>query len=102
MVELIFYLWINSLSELIIKFILFILNNAFKKEKDLIKDFLLFDFPLILKRTFKPFINQLNYQKLKECFLSLLAPILVHWTHMWVLDARKLNIIENNKGYLVI
>jgi hypothetical protein len=34
---------------MIINFILFILNNVFKKEKDLIKDFLLFDFPLILK-----------------------------------------------------
>jgi hypothetical protein len=45
-----------------------------------------------------PFINQLNYQKLHECFLGLLAPILVHWTHMQVMDARKLNIIENNKG----
>jgi hypothetical protein len=45
-----------------------------------------------------PFIKQLNYQKLNECFLSLLAPILVHWTHMQVLDAKKLNIIENIKG----
>jgi hypothetical protein len=49
MAYLIFYLWINSLSELIIKFILFILNNASKKEKDLIKAFSLFNFPLILK-----------------------------------------------------
>jgi hypothetical protein len=48
------------------------------------------------------FINQLNYQKLHECFLSLLASILVHWTHMQVLDARKINIMENDKGYLVI
>jgi hypothetical protein len=72
------------------------------KRKDLIKDFLLFIFPFNIKWAFKPFINQLNYQKLHECFLSLLAPILVLWTHMWVLDARKLNIIENNKGYLVI
>jgi hypothetical protein len=67
---------------MIIKFLLYILNNAFKKEKDLIKDFLLFNFPFNIKRAFKPFINQLNYQKLNECFLSLLEPILVHWTHM--------------------
>jgi hypothetical protein len=50
---------------LIIKFLLFILNNTFKKEKDLIKDFLLFNFPLIEKGAFKLFIKQLNYQKLK-------------------------------------
>jgi hypothetical protein len=82
---------------MIIKFLLCILNNAFKR-KDLIKDFLLFIFPFNIKRTFKPFIKQLNYQKLHECFLSLLAPILVHWTHMQRLDARKIHIIENNKG----
>jgi hypothetical protein len=40
---------------------------------------------------------QLNYEKLRKCFLTILAPILVHWTHMQVLDARKLNIGENNK-----
>jgi hypothetical protein len=67
---------------MIIKCLLFILTNAFKKEKDLIKDFLLFNFPFNIKRAFKPFINQLNYQKLKGCFSGLLAPILVHWTHM--------------------
>jgi hypothetical protein len=82
---------------LVIKFLLFILNNAFKKEKDLIKGFLLFNSPLVLC-AFKPFINQLHYQKLHECFLSLLAPILFHWTHMQRLDARKINFIENNKG----
>jgi hypothetical protein len=47
---------------------------------------------------FKLFIKQFNYQKLKKCSLIILAPILVHWTHMQVLDARKLNIIENNKN----
>jgi hypothetical protein len=47
---------------------------------------------------FKLFIKQLNYQKLKKCFLTILAPILVHGTHMQELDARKLNTIENNKG----
>jgi hypothetical protein len=74
----------------------------FKKEKELIKGFSLFNFPLLLKRAFKLFIKQLNYQKLKKCFLRLLASILVHWTHMQVLDAREINIIENDKGYLVI
>jgi hypothetical protein len=34
---------------MIINHILFILNNTFKTEKDLIKDFALFNFPLILK-----------------------------------------------------
>jgi hypothetical protein len=63
----------------------------FKKEKELIKGFSLFNFPLLLKRAFKLFIKQLNYQKLKGCFLSLLASILVHWTHMQVLDAREIN-----------
>jgi hypothetical protein len=83
---------------MIINYLLITLNNTFKKEKELNKGFSLFNFSLILKRAFQLFIKQLNYQKLKECFLSILAPILVHWTHMWVLDARKLNIIENNKG----
>jgi hypothetical protein len=87
---------------MLLKFLLFILSNIPKKKKDLIKDFLLFNFPFNIKWAFKPFINQLNYQKLHECFLSLLASILVHWTHMQVLDARKINIRENNKGYLVI
>jgi hypothetical protein len=82
----------------IINYLLIVLNNTFQKGKELIRDFSLFNFPLILKRAFKLFIKQLNYQKLKECFLSLLAPILVHWTHMQVLDARKLIIAENNKG----
>jgi hypothetical protein len=36
------------LSVMIIKCLLFILINAFKKEKDLFKDFLFFNFPLIL------------------------------------------------------
>jgi hypothetical protein len=34
---------------MIINYLLFILNNTFKKEKDLIKGFSLFNFPLILK-----------------------------------------------------
>jgi hypothetical protein len=83
---------------MIFNYLLIILNNIFKKEKELIRGFSLFNFPFNIKRAFKLFINQLNYQKLNECFLSLLAPILAHWTHMQVLDARKLNIIENNKG----
>jgi hypothetical protein len=81
-----------------INYILIKSDNTFKKEKELNKGFSLFNFSLILKSAFKLFIKQLNYQKLKECFLSLLAPILVHWTHMQVLDARKLNIMKNNKG----
>jgi hypothetical protein len=87
---------------MLIKFLLFILSSISKKKKDLIKDFLLFNFPFNIKRAFKSFINQLNYQKLHECFLSLLASILVHWTPMQVLEARKLIIMGNNKGYLVI
>jgi hypothetical protein len=82
---------------MIINYLLIVLDNTFQKGKELNKGFSLFDFPLLLKRAFKLFIKQLNYQKLKWCFLSLLAPILVHWTHMQVLEARKLNIIENNK-----
>jgi hypothetical protein len=65
-----------------INYLLIKLDNTFKKEKELNKGFSLFNFSLILKRDFKLFIKQLIYQKLKECFLSLLAPILVHWTHM--------------------
>jgi hypothetical protein len=67
---------------MIINYLLITLNNSFKKEKELNKGFSLFNFSLILKRAFKLFIKQLNYQNLKECFLSILAPILVHWTHM--------------------
>jgi hypothetical protein len=67
---------------MLLKFLLFILSNIPKKKKDLIKDSLLFNFPFNIKWAFKPFINQLNYQKLHEGFLSLLASILVHWTHM--------------------
>jgi hypothetical protein len=63
-------------------YLLIKIDNTFKKEKELNKDFSLFNFSLILKRAFKLFIKQLNYQKLKECFLSLLASILVHWIHM--------------------
>jgi hypothetical protein len=40
------------------------LDNTFKKEKELNKGFSLFNFSLILKRDFKLFIKQLNYQKL--------------------------------------
>jgi hypothetical protein len=87
---------------MIINYLLSVLNNTFQKEKELIKGFSLFTFPLLLKRAFKLFIKQVNYQKLKGCFLSLLASILAHWTHMQVLDAREINIIENDKGYLVI
>jgi hypothetical protein len=65
-----------------INYLLIKLDNTFKKEKELTKGFSLFNFFLILKRAFKLFIKQLNYQKLKLCFLSLLTPILVHWTHM--------------------
>jgi hypothetical protein len=65
-----------------INYLLIELDNTFKKEKELNKGFSLFNFSLILKRAFKLFIKHLNYQKLKECFLSLLAPILVHGTHM--------------------
>jgi hypothetical protein len=65
-----------------ISYLLIELDNTFKKEKELNKGFSLFNFSLIIKRAFKLFIKQLNYQNLKECFLSLLAPILVHWTHM--------------------
>jgi hypothetical protein len=57
-----------------INYLLIKLDNTFKKEKELNN--------FNIKRAFKLFIKQLNYQKLKECFLSLLAPILVHWTHM--------------------
>jgi hypothetical protein len=67
---------------MIINYLLITLNNTFKKEKELNKGFSLFNFSLILKRAFKLFIKQLNYQKLKKCFLTILAPILVHWTHM--------------------
>jgi hypothetical protein len=65
-----------------INYLLFELDNTFKKDKELNRGFSLFNLSLILKRAFKLFIKQLNYQKLKECFLSLLAPILLHWTHM--------------------
>jgi hypothetical protein len=41
------------------------LRNTSKKEKELNKGFSLFNFSLILKRAFKLFIKQLNYQKLK-------------------------------------
>jgi hypothetical protein len=78
------------------------LSTIPKKRKDLIKDFLLFHFPFNIKWAIKPFINQLNYQKLHECFLSILASILVYWTHMQVVEARELIIMENDKGYLVI
>jgi hypothetical protein len=67
---------------MVINYPLINLGNTFKKEKELNKGFSLFNLPLILKRAFKLFIEQLNYQKLKKCFLSLLAPIRVHWTHM--------------------
>jgi hypothetical protein len=67
---------------MIINYLLIILNNTFKKEKELNKGFSLFNFSIILKRVVKLFIKQLNYKKLKKCFLTILAPILVHWTHM--------------------
>jgi hypothetical protein len=65
-----------------INYLLIKLDNTFKKEKELYKGFSLFNSSLKVKRAFKLFIKQLNYQKLKECFLRLLAPILVHWTRM--------------------
>jgi hypothetical protein len=48
-----------------INYLLFELDNTFKKEKELNKGFSLFNLSLILKRAFKLFIKQLNYQKLK-------------------------------------
>jgi hypothetical protein len=51
-----------------INYLLIKSDNTSKKEKELNKDFSLFKFSLILKRAFKLFIKQLNYQKLKECF----------------------------------
>jgi hypothetical protein len=47
-----------------INYLLIKLGNIFKKEKELNKSFSLFNFSLILKRAFKLFIKQLNYQKL--------------------------------------
>jgi hypothetical protein len=67
---------------MVINYPLINLYNTFKKEKELNKGFSLFNFPLILKRAFKLFIKQLNYRKLRKCFLTILAPILVQWTHM--------------------
>jgi hypothetical protein len=67
---------------MVINYLLIKLDNTFKKEKELNRGFSLFNFSLILKWAFKLSIKQLNYQKLKECFLSILAPILVHWTHL--------------------
>jgi hypothetical protein len=67
---------------MVINYPLINLYNTFKKEKELNKGFSLFNFPLILKRDFKLFIKQLNYRKLRKCFLTILAPILVQWTHM--------------------
>jgi hypothetical protein len=67
---------------MIINYLLIILNNIFQKGKELIRDFPLFNFPFNTKRAFKLFSKQLIYQKLNKCFLSPLAPILVHWTHM--------------------
>jgi hypothetical protein len=66
---------------MIINYLLIILNNTFKKEKELIRIFL-YLFLFNIKRAFKLFIKQLNYQKLRKCFLTILAPILVHWTYM--------------------
>jgi hypothetical protein len=50
---------------MIINYLLIVLNNTFKKEKELNKGFSLYNSSLILKRAFKLFIKQLNYQKLK-------------------------------------
>jgi hypothetical protein len=57
-----------------INYLLIKLDNTFKKEKELNKDFSLFNFSLILKGLLSSLLS--NY------FLSILAPILVHWTHM--------------------
>jgi hypothetical protein len=67
---------------MIINYVLIKLGTTFKKEKELNKGFSLFNFSFNIKRAFKLFIKQLNYQKLKKCFICILAPILVHWTHM--------------------
>jgi hypothetical protein len=48
-----------------INYLLIKLDNTFKMEKELNKGSSLFNFSLILKRAFKLFIKQLNYQKLK-------------------------------------
>jgi hypothetical protein len=48
-----------------INYLLIELDNTFKKDKELNKGFSLFNLSLILKRAFKLFIKQLNYQKLK-------------------------------------
>jgi hypothetical protein len=56
---------INSLSVMGINYLLIKLDNTFKKDKELSKGFSLFNLSLILKRAFKLFIKQLNYQKLK-------------------------------------
>jgi hypothetical protein len=50
---------------MIINYLLIVLNNTFQKGKKLNKGFSLFNSSLILKRAFKLFIKQLNYQKLK-------------------------------------
>jgi hypothetical protein len=55
---------------MIINYLLIILNNTFKKEKELNKGFSLFNSSLILKRAFKLFIKQLIYPKIKEVFLK--------------------------------
>jgi hypothetical protein len=67
---------------MIFNYLLIILNNIFKKEKELFRGFPLFNFPFNNERAFKLFSKQLIDHKLNKCFLSLLAPILVHWTHM--------------------
>jgi hypothetical protein len=53
-----------------INYLLIKLDNTFKTEKELNKGFSLFNFSLILKRAFKLFIKQLNYQKIKGVFLK--------------------------------
>jgi hypothetical protein len=53
-----------------INYLLIKLDNTFKKENEINKGFSLFNLSLILKRAFKVFIKQLNYQKIKVVFLK--------------------------------
>jgi hypothetical protein len=47
-----------------INYLLIKLDDTFKKEKELNKGVSLFNFSFNIKRAFKLFIKQLNYQKL--------------------------------------
>jgi hypothetical protein len=68
---------------MVINYPLIKLWNTFKNEKkELNKGFSLFNFSLLLKGLLSFLFKQLNSQKLKKCFICIIAPILVHWTHM--------------------